>query len=103
MKKATNYVYGENWRVVREWSSIGEVGCLYVFRLEDIYTRNENSLYPLLPNVHPFVGHEGGPLQIMGDTPEKLRQRLKAMLAALDKPTLELTQPKLVEIPRSPK
>ena len=88
----------ENWRVVREWSNIGEVGCLYFFRIEDVYQRPQNSFAPVHPNVHPFVRHEGGPLQVMGDTPEKLRERLKAMLAALDKPVLDWKPRQLVEV-----
>lgn len=92
----------ENWRVVREWSNIGEVGCLYVFRLKDIYEHPKNSFHPRPPNVSPFVGHESDGLEVTGDTPERLRERLKAMLAALDKPVLEWTPRKLVEIKKEP-
>lgn len=81
---------GENWRVVREWSNIGEVGFLYRFHLEDIYPGNR-------PDVHPFVKHDPGPLEVIGDDPERLRARLKAMLAALDEPVLEWTQRQLIE------
>lgn len=93
----------ENWRVVREWSDIGEAGCLYFFRLEDIYEPRDHGYSPRHPNAHPFVDHQGGPLQIMGDTPHRLRQRLKAMLAALDEPVLEWTPRRLIELPKEQK
>ena len=89
----------ENWRVVREWSNIGEAGCLYFFRLEDVYEYPKGSSYPRpSPNVHPFIGHESHGLQVMGDTPERLRARLKVMLEALDKPVLEWTPRQLKEV-----
>jgi len=88
---------------VREWSNIGEVGVLYIFRLEDVYQHPGNSLYPPPPNIYPFIRHDSHGLQVMGDTPEQLRERLKAMLAALDKPVLEYTPRKLVEVPKAGK
>lgn len=73
-----------NWKVIKEFDSSGED---WTYRIEDVTST---------PGVYPFVQHEVSPLRAY--SLDELRSRLRAMLKATEKPMLEMTQPRLIEV-----
>ena len=77
-----------NFRVIKSGNSSDG----FIYRIEDVYQYLDAH-----PEVHPFVIHDGGIATAC--SVEELRERLKEMIEACDKPCLVFRK-ELVELTR---
>ncbi len=77
-----------NLRVVKTWGPLGES---FLYHFEDVVPNHEQS------GIYPFCQHEGRGI-FEAESVAELGRLLDLAKAALRKPVLRMTDPKLVEV-----